>query len=366
MSRLPFIACILLTATAVRAGTSADYSLAPEAIDGGGLRGTSTHYTLSDSMMAGEAGSSASYTVHTGFAGQTDTVLVTTTVSVCDSYTWVVNGQTYTQSGTYRAVNGFDVQELVLTITASTTRETVVVACAPYVWAVNGVSYSATDTYLYLPPNSCTTEILKLTIIDAETCRTPVFPPYNLTTSKGQALVIPGGRITTRASVPNGDAVTLTGLVDTAGAVTTPVTTTTTLTTAVGATVVLASGNITYTPLPNVVGADSFKVLLTSTSGGTLVAVVSVTVSGTVTPPVNNTTEQNVEIADGVVTRVQLTFRGIPRVTYLVQRSDANAENWVTRLTVAADANGKINFVDVPQTGETSLPPAAYYRTRLP
>jgi hypothetical protein len=111
--------------------------------------------------------------------------------------------------------------------------------------------------------------------------------------------------------------------------------------------------------------ADSFKVLLTGASGGTVEAVVSVTVTGTAAPVTNNITEQSVETDGSVVTRVQLTFRGIPGVNYVVERSVDGAV-WITRQSVAADANGKILFVDTPQAMEASLPPSAFYRTRLP
>ncbi len=70
MKRLPFFVCFLLMTRAVVAGTSANYSLAPDAVDGGGLRGTSSNYTLNASAMAGNAGASANYTARTGFAGQ--------------------------------------------------------------------------------------------------------------------------------------------------------------------------------------------------------------------------------------------------------------------------------------------------------
>ncbi len=41
----------------------------------------------------------------------------TTTISACDSYTWGVNGTTYTTSGTYNSVSGCHTEILVLTIT---------------------------------------------------------------------------------------------------------------------------------------------------------------------------------------------------------------------------------------------------------
>ena len=70
MNPLPPFVCTLLMAPAVMAGTSANYTLAPDAVDSGGLRGTSANYTLNGSAMAGGAGSSANCTARTGFAGQ--------------------------------------------------------------------------------------------------------------------------------------------------------------------------------------------------------------------------------------------------------------------------------------------------------
>jgi len=52
------------------AGTSTNYSLAPDTLDHGGLRGTSTNYTLNPSTLPGQHGTSAAYTLRSGFAGQ--------------------------------------------------------------------------------------------------------------------------------------------------------------------------------------------------------------------------------------------------------------------------------------------------------
>jgi hypothetical protein len=70
MNRRLFFVCFLPIAQAVVAGTSANYTLAPDAVDGGGLRGTSANYTVNASAMAGNAGASANCTARTGFAGQ--------------------------------------------------------------------------------------------------------------------------------------------------------------------------------------------------------------------------------------------------------------------------------------------------------
>jgi hypothetical protein len=59
----------------------------------------------------------------------------TTTISACDTYTWAVNGTTYTQSGTYTSVSGCATETLVLTITPSTNNTTTVSECDSYTWA---------------------------------------------------------------------------------------------------------------------------------------------------------------------------------------------------------------------------------------
>ncbi|TAH37979.1 MAG: T9SS type A sorting domain-containing protein, partial [Bacteroidetes bacterium] len=85
-----------------------------------------------------------------------------TTASACDSYTWSVNGQTYTASGTYTDVVGCHTETLVLTITASTSNSTTAAACDSYTWSVNGQTYTASGTYTDVV--GCHTETLVLTI----------------------------------------------------------------------------------------------------------------------------------------------------------------------------------------------------------
>jgi hypothetical protein len=61
---------VVLFASSLQAGSSTNYTLAPEALDHGGQRGTSTNYTLNSSAMPGGQGTSAAYTLRSGFAGQ--------------------------------------------------------------------------------------------------------------------------------------------------------------------------------------------------------------------------------------------------------------------------------------------------------
>jgi len=95
----------------------------------------------------------------------------TTTESVCGSYTWSVNGQTYTESGTYTATNNSGAcpvaETLVLTITPATSNTTTASACGTYHWSVNDQNYTASGTYTDV--RGCHTEILVLTITPSST-----------------------------------------------------------------------------------------------------------------------------------------------------------------------------------------------------
>ena len=59
------ILAMILPPLAALGGTSANYTLASDSIDNGGLRGTSASYTLNLSLTPGGAGSSPSYVART-------------------------------------------------------------------------------------------------------------------------------------------------------------------------------------------------------------------------------------------------------------------------------------------------------------
>ncbi|WP_162927233.1 hypothetical protein [Flavobacterium anhuiense] len=61
----------------------------------------------------------------------------TQTETACDSYTWPVNGTTYTASGNYSYSSGCDTKTLALTITNSTSSTQTEAACDSYTWPVN-------------------------------------------------------------------------------------------------------------------------------------------------------------------------------------------------------------------------------------
>ena len=61
---------VFLLPLAARGGTSADYSIGPVVLDGGGVAGSSAAYSVNPATAAGAAGASLNYAVRTGYAGQ--------------------------------------------------------------------------------------------------------------------------------------------------------------------------------------------------------------------------------------------------------------------------------------------------------
>jgi hypothetical protein len=92
----------------------------------------------------------------------------TTPITACDTYTWAINGATYTTSGTRTVVvNSCHTEVLNLTINSSTTSSTTQVACNNYTWVANGTTYTASGVYTNTTTNAagCTNvETLNLTI----------------------------------------------------------------------------------------------------------------------------------------------------------------------------------------------------------
>ena len=96
-------------------------------------------------------------------------------VSTCNSYTWGLNGQTYTSSGAYSETvlssSGCDsTVTLNLSINQPTSSTQVVNQCNSYTWAANGQTYTSSGNYTTVIPNStgCDSTItLDLTISNA-------------------------------------------------------------------------------------------------------------------------------------------------------------------------------------------------------
>ena len=81
------------------------------------------------------------------------------TVTECDSYTWSTNNQTYTQSGQYTEVlsnqNGCDsTVTLDLTINSSSSSTQTDTGLDSYTWSVNNQTYTQSGTYTAVIPNT--------------------------------------------------------------------------------------------------------------------------------------------------------------------------------------------------------------------
>lgn len=101
--------------------------------------------------------------------------LHSTSVTQCDSYSWSVNGITYTTSGSYTSVIGCHIEILNLTINASTHNKTTASSCTSYTWPRNAVTYSTSGTYVYTYTNGAgcvSADTLKLNIKQQTTSTT--------------------------------------------------------------------------------------------------------------------------------------------------------------------------------------------------
>jgi hypothetical protein len=122
---------------------------------------------------------------------------------------------------------------------------------------------------------------------------------------------------------------------------------------ALGATVVLAGGLITYTPVYNFTGADSFTYTLFDGLGSAQ-GTDPVTVTSTIPPSLNNLSI----VASG--NDVFLEFLGIPGFVYVVQSASNPAGPWADLSgPLTAGATGLITYTDTtPYSPE-------FYRTRV-
>lgn len=124
-----------------------------------------------------------------------------------------------------------------------------------------------------------------------------------------------------------------------------------------GAGVVLSGDTIFYNPLAYT-GADTFTYIVADSVGATNLGTVMVTLIA------DNNPSSNVALIEpqpggGVL----VTFAGIPGRIYRVQASDSLSPtpSWVDRVSIAADAQGRIIFIDPPV-----LPEQRLYRTVSP
>jgi len=113
----------------------------------------------------------------------------TTTITTCDSYSWLVNGTTYFTSGTYININtnNFgcpDTNTLILTINNSTSNTATIIECDSYTWSVDGNTYTTSGTYTNVSTNTtgCThIDTLVLTIYNSTSTVTTITSCDNYT-----------------------------------------------------------------------------------------------------------------------------------------------------------------------------------------
>lgn len=121
-----------------------------------------------------------------------------------------------------------------------------------------------------------------------------------------------------------------------------------------GGTVTLDSDNVNYTPPAGYIGADTFTVTISDTSGSSIN--VTLTVNVTDASEGSSSNGSNLASVTAGSDGITLTFYSIPGQSYEIQRS-ANLSAWVTIATVTDMANGKIQYTD------SSPLSSAYYRT---
>ncbi|MDC0231622.1 hypothetical protein OAK19_06610, partial [Aureispira] len=167
-------------------------------------------YTWIDGNTYTASNNTATHTITS--AGGCDTVVTldltinnstsnSSTETACDSFTWSVNGQTYAMSGTYtdvstNAAGCAHTETLNLTINNSTSATSAETACDSYTWAVNGQTYTVSGTYIDVSTNTVGCghiETLNLTINNSPTASTASTDASSIGASDGTATVTAAG-----------------------------------------------------------------------------------------------------------------------------------------------------------------------------
>jgi len=164
----------------------------------------------------------------------------------------------------------------------------------------------------------------------------PLFAGFAASTMAGKLLSIYPEKILARTSDPDGGAVMLIRVFGPS---------------VHGGTVSLTD-TVNYTPAASFTGTDSFDVEFVGSLGGTLRASIVVTVIDNLSVGRNLT---ELRLRDGMV---DLTFRGVPGRSYIIQRS-TDLASWTTIARVTAAADGRIDFTD-----DSPPQPSGYYRTQ--
>jgi autotransporter-associated beta strand protein len=171
----------------------------------------------------------------------------------------------------------------------------------------------------------------------------PTFAGYAVSTPYQTAVSISLAKLMAKASDPDEDAVSITGV---------------SATSVNGGSVSLGSSAILFTPASSFSGSDSFTITLTDARGASATGTVTVTVGAN--PNGGGSSTTNPPAVTMVEGKPNLRFRAIPGASYNLQRSTDDMATWQTVTTLVADSNGIINW------NETASYPSAYYRFRQP
>jgi len=171
----------------------------------------------------------------------------------------------------------------------------------------------------------------------------PTFAGYAVSTAYQTAVSISLSKLLAKASDPDGDAVSITGV---------------SATSTNGGSVSLGATAVQFTPAASFSGSDTFSITLTDARGATASGTVTVTVGANPdSSPTQGTNAPTMTLIDG---HSHLRFRALPGASYLLQRSVDGMLTWTTVETLQADSTGLINWSD-PGTF-----PSAFYRFRQP
>lgn len=171
----------------------------------------------------------------------------------------------------------------------------------------------------------------------------PGFVDYAANTAFQSAITLGNAKLLARASDPERDIITLTG-VDPASAQ--------------GGTLQLQSSGIVYSPPLGFSGPDSFRLQITDSRGAVAMGTVSVTVAPNPSSGGPTSNPPRITVLPGGV--IRLKFQGIPGRTYQIQRS-TDMESWTTIFTTIASPIGAIEYDD-----ENPPEPSGFYRLAAP
>jgi hypothetical protein len=168
----------------------------------------------------------------------------------------------------------------------------------------------------------------------------PTFVGFTLATSVNRPVTLPFAQILATASDPDGDPLSL---LPTPGD------------TAAGGDIAFGPDSLTYTPVIDQPGPDSFPLTVSDGRGGLTTGTLSLEVS--VSDGIEGRVPSLARLPGGAVT---LHFQGVPHFQYAIQRS-VDLAGWTTLSTLGGAASGTLDFTDpAPPDGK------AFFRVAVP